>query len=314
MSQQSNNPKYIWMDGKLVPFEEATIHVMTPCARYGTNVFEGIRAYWNDKKGELYCFRLHEHYVRLAESMKIMHLQLPYTEEDHIRFLLETLRENELREDTHIRHEVLVAGFGGFGTTKPVSMFIATMPRGRFADIERGIRCCVSSWQRISDNSIPPRVKAGANYHNGHLAKLWARNTGFDEALLLNERGKVAEAPGACLFIVRKGILVTPPVTHGILESITRETIIYLASEELGQKVVEREIDRTELYVAEEAFLCGSGYEIVPVTEIDGMSLQSVQANALTRRIQNYYFETVRGNNEKYMDWLTPVYKARAVG
>ncbi len=314
MTQQVNKPKYIWMDGKFVLFEEATIHVMSPCARYGSNVFEGIRAYWNDQKEELYCFRLHEHYVRLAESMKVMHFKLPHTVEDNIRFLLETLRKNELREDTHIRHEVLVNGFGGFGDTEPLSMFIAPMPRGRFFDIEKGISCCVSSWQRISDGSIPPRVKAGANYQNGHLAKLWARNTGFDDALLLNERGKVAEAPGACLFAVRKGILITPPVTHGILESVTRESIIHLAREELGQEVVEREIDRTELYVAEEAFLCGSGAEVVPITAIDGINLQSAQANALTRRIQNYYFETVRGNNRKYMDWLVPVYKAIATG
>lgn len=310
MSDRPNYPKYIWMDEEFVLFEKATVHVLSPCARNAANVFEGIRGYWNSDRNELFCFRLPEHYKRLFESMRIMHLELPYSIENHTEFLLETLRKNEIREDVHIRHQVLVNGIGLFSATEPVSMFIATMPRPSSPEIEKGVRCCISAWTRISDDSVPPRVKAGANYQNSRLARIWADKFGFEEAILLNRNGKVAEGPGACLFMVRNGKLITPSVTQGILESVTRETIIELIHNEMGMDVVEREIDRTELYVAEESFFVGTAAEVKPIIEIDGFRLKSLDSGSLTRRIQRCFFDVARGHNPKYMDWLTPVYQA----
>ena len=308
MAATPKYPKYIWMDEEFVPFDQATVHVLSPCARNAANVFEGIRGYWNSDANQLFCFRLPEHYKRLLESMRIMHMELPYSTENHIEFLLETLRKNEIREDVHIRHQVLVNGVGFFSATEPVSMFIATMPRQSSPQIEKGIRCCISAWTRISDDSVPPRVKAGSNYQNSRLAQIWARKYGFEDAILLNANGKVAEGPAACLFMVRNGTLATPSVTQGILESVTRDTIIELAQKEIGMAVIEREIDRTELYVAEEAFFVGTAAEVKPIIEIDGFRLKSLDSGSLTRRIQRCYFDVARGYNPKYAQWLTPVY------
>jgi len=308
MASTKNFPSHIWMDEKLIPYQEATVHVMSACARYGTNVFEGLCGYWNASSEELYCFRLQEHYLRLLRSMRLMLLELPYTVEDHIRFMLATIRKNELREDIHIRHQVLVSGIGNASTSEPVSMFICALPRAPSTQSKLGIRCCVSSWTRISDKSIPPRIKAGSNYQNSRLAQLWARRNGFDDAILLNEQGKVAEAPAACIGIVRNGRLITPSITQGILEGVTRSTILELAQQELNIEVEERDIDRTELYVSEEAFLFGTAAEVKPIVDIDGFSLKSGDPESVTRRIQRIYTDVVRGENDKYRHWLTPVY------
>jgi branched-chain amino acid aminotransferase len=310
MADTPKYPKYIWMDEEFVPFEQATVHVLSPCARNAANVFEGIRGYWNSDRNELFCFRLPEHYKRLFESMRIMHMELPYSIANHTDFLLQTLRKNEIREDVHIRHQVLVNGIGYFSSTEPVSMFIATMPRPSSPQIEKGTKCCISAWTRISDDSVPPRVKAGANYQNSRLAKIWASKFGFEDTILLNRNGKVAEGPAACLFMVRNGKLITPSVTQGILESVTRDTIIELAKKEMGIDVIEREIDRTELYVAEEAFFVGTAAEVKPIIEIDGFKLKSLDSKSLTRRIQRCFFDVARGYNPEYSDWLTPVYGA----
>ena len=310
MADTPKYPKYIWMDEKFVPFEKATVHVLSPCARNAVNVFEGIRGYWNSDRNELFCFRLPEHYKRLFESMRIMHLELPYSIENHTEFLLETLRKNEIREDVHIRHQVLVNGIGYFSATEPVSMFIATMPRQSSPQLEKGTKCCISTWVRISDDSVPPRVKAVSNYQNSRLAQIWAKKFGFEDAILLNANGKVAEGPAACLFMVRNGKLITPSVTQGILESVTRDTIIELAKTEMDLDVIEREIDRTELYLAEEAFFVGTAAEVKPIIEIDGFRLKSLDSGSLTRRIQRCFFDVVRGYNPQYTDWLTPVYQA----
>lgn len=308
MADTPKNPKYIWMDEKFLPFEEATVHVMSPCARNAANVFEGIRGYWNTDQKELYCFRLPEHFKRLLESMRIMQMELPYSIENHTEFLVETLRKNEIKEDVHIRHQVLINGIGMFSATDPVSMFIATMPRPSSPQIKNGVKCCISPWTRISDASVPPRIKAGANYQNSRLAKIWAGKFGYEEAILLNNNGKVAEGPSACLFMIRNGKVVTPSVTQGILESVTRETVIELIHNEFDMDVLEREIDRTELYVAEEAFFVGTAAEVKPIIEIDGFSLKSLEPESLTQRIQHCFFDVARGYNSKYSDWLTPVY------
>jgi branched-chain amino acid aminotransferase len=187
-------------------------------------------------------------------------------------------------------------------------MYIAAQPHPTLFDATKGIHCCTSTWTRISDNCSPPRVKAGPNYQNSRLASLEADAKGFDWAVILTNEGKVSEAPGACLFMVRNGIVITPPVTSGILESITRGTLIHLFSQEFGMSVHEREIDRTELYIAEEVFLCGSGAEVMPVASLDRIDIGDGKVGPVTQKIQKLYFEVVRGIYKGYSEWRTAVY------
>jgi len=228
--------------------------------------------------------------------------------EDCERLFIELLRKNEFKEDVHARHVACLEGFGHFSAKEPVGIHIVAQARGRGYDVENGIRCAVSSWLRINDNSIPPRIKAGANYQNSRLATLHAKEDGYDQPILLNSNGKVAEGPGACLFIVRRGVVATPTVTAGILESVTRTTLLELFPSELKIQVQEREIDRTELYVLEEAFFCGSGAEITPVVSIDKFPVGDGNPGPITRQIQEVYFDIVRGNNPKYIKWCTSIY------
>ena len=300
--------KFIWMNGKMIPFNDAVVHVLSPVARYGANVFEGIRVYWNQDDNQLYAFRLREHYQRLLESAKIMRLHTDTTIENCENIFLELVRRNEFKEDLHARHTIYADGFGPFNATEPVGMFAAAYPRGRAFDFENGIHCAVSSWKRIDDNSVPPRIKCGANYQNSRLASIQAKEDGYDQAILLNSSGKVAEGPGACFFMVRQGEVVTPPVTAGILESITRATLIELFRKELNLPVVEREVDRTELYVAEEAFLCGSGAEIVPIVSVDRLSVGDGKPGPVVQQMRTLFFDVVRGKNTAYKHWCTPIY------
>jgi len=305
---EMKKPKYVWMDGKIIPFDDAKVHVFSPTAKYGTNVFEGLRAYWNEEKKELYSFRIREHYQRLFESMKIMRLHIEYSLEDCERLLVEILRKNNFQEDLHIRHTVYVGGYGLYSSTEPTGMFIVPIPRGRSFDAEKGISCSVSSWIRISDNSVPPRAKVGANYQNSRLAALQAKQDGYDQPIILNSNGKVSESAGACFFMIRRGVVVTPPVTASILESITRNTVIELSKKELNLPVEEREIDRTEVYLADEAFLCGSGAEVAPITSLDKIPLGNGNVGNITQKIMKLYFDIARGKNPKYYKWLTPTY------
>ncbi len=302
----------IWMNGKLVPQAEAVLPVNSAAVFYATNVFEGIRAYWNPADEELYGFRLKEHVTRLRESMKMMRFTVPYGDEDLYDAVREVLRGNELREDIHMHLVAYVLGTGLDATT-PTGLYINPRRRARVAP-DSGLRCCVSSWLRTADNAIPIRLKCGANYQNGRLATLQAKADGYDGPILVNQRGTVAEGTGATFFMVRKGRLVTPPVTSDILESITRATLIEdLCPSVLGMDVVEREIARTELYVAEEAFFCGSGYEITPIVSIDRFPVGDGSVGPMTRRLLSAYMDVVRGVDKRHPEWRTPVYSAVAV-
>jgi branched-chain amino acid aminotransferase len=307
--EATKHPKFVWMNGKIIAFEEARIHVSSPVIKFGTAVFEGIRGYWNEEDKELYAFRLQEHYQRLMESVKIMRMDLEYSIEDCAQMLIDLFRKNEFREDVHARHTVYVGGYGNMKARGPIEMTVVSSPRGRSYDIENGIRCAISSWKRIDDGCMPPRIKCNANYQNGRLAYLQAVEDGYDYPLLLTSAGKLSEAPGACVFLVRKGELVAPPVTASILESITRATILQYSKEELNITAVEREVDRTELYVAEEAFLCGSGAEIVPIISVDKFPIANGKPGPVTRMIQKFYFDMVRGKNPKFRHLLTPTYQ-----
>ena len=285
----------IWMNGRLVPQEQAVLPVNSAAVFYATNVFEGLRAYWNERDGEMYGFRLADHVTRLRESMKMMRFTVPYSDDDLFEAVRTVLSGNEVREDVHM-HLVAYVAAPGLDATTPMD--------------GNGLKCCVSSWTRTSDNAIPIRLKSGSNYQNGRLATLQARADGYDQPIFLNRHGQVAEGSGATFFMVRKGRIVTPTTSSDILESITRTTLIeYVCPEVLGMDVVERSIDRTELYVAEEAFFCGSGYEVTPILSIDRFPLGKGEVGPVTKRISSAYLDLVRGVDRKHPEWRTPTYK-----
>ena len=307
-------PKYAWMNGRVIPWDQCVVHGRSAGGFMGSNVFEGVRAYWSPKQDELYVFKHEEHLQRLARSMKTVRLDVPYTLDEIGQGALDLLRANGFRQDAHF---IPVAFFGmgahGFNTLGPTvdnGVYITAVPWPQPAALWNGVAACVATWRRITDDSVPPRLKAGANYQNSRLAQTEARVNGYDTAIILNHRGTVAEGPGACLMMLRDAKLVTPPVTAGILESITRTTLMDLAVRELGVQVVEREIDRTELYVADEVFMCGSGLEVLPVTSVDRIPVGDGARGSLTKRIQDVYFAAARGELPAYRHWLTPVYGA----
>jgi branched-chain amino acid aminotransferase len=303
----------IWMNGTLVTQADAVLPVNSAAVFYATNVYEGLRAYWNETDDQLYCFRLDEHFARFRESMKMMRFTVPYSDADLHAAVKATLTGNAFREDIHMHLVAYVAG-AGMEATSPTGLYINPRRRGRIAE-ETGLRCCISSWARTSDNAIPIRLKCGANYQNGRLAVLQAKADGYDAPIFLNQLGRVAEGTGATFFMIRKGQIVTPPVTSDILESITRTTLIEkLCPEAIGMQVVEREIARTELYVAEEAFFCGSGYEITPITSVDRFPLGDGHVGAITQKLSTAYMNIVRGADKRYPEFRTPVYPAAAGG
>jgi branched-chain amino acid aminotransferase len=247
-------------------------------------------------------------------SAKIAQIQCPYSIEEMLSSHLALIRANELREDIHCRIILYVDALdGGLYSTTPIGAVMAASPLGRYFKGEsRGLHCSVSSWRRISDEDMPPRIKAAANYHNSRLAGLEAKQNGYDDAILLDRNGRVTEGPGYSLFLVRDGIPMTPSVTSGILEGVTRDTLLALIPEVLSRRVVEREIDRTELYVVDEAFFCGSGAEITPIVSIDRRPVGNGSPGPLTREIRDAYFALVRGNRETHREWLLPVYGGAA--
>lgn len=303
-------PEYAWLDGQMVPWDEARIHIHTEAIMRGTTVFEGLRAYWNSDQEQLYLFRLPEHMRRLAQSMKMMRMTLPYSVDVMSKALLELLVVNRVREDVHARPTVYLGEGKPFGYLPGeirCGAFITAVPSPTLKRVWDGISACVSTWRRLPDIVMPPRIKAGANYQNSRMAIVEAQVNGYDNAILLDERGKVTEGPGACIFLVRDGIPITPPITGSILESITRATVIELLARELSLRTVEREVDRTELYVADEVFYCGTAWEITPVTSVDRLPVGDGKVGPITEDLQSRYFDVVRGVNQTYSEWLTPV-------
>jgi branched-chain amino acid aminotransferase len=301
--------RYIWLNGEIVHLPDAKINVLSPTSQFGANVFEGIRCYWNGDEKQLYGFRLMEHYNRLKNSMKMFRMEDKYTVEELKQGLLDVVIANDYREDIAVRQTVFIDGLGTWSSTGPVNMFIAPIPKGRSLDTsKKGMSCCVSSWERISDRNMSPRVKVGANYINSRMAQLEAIQNGYDSAILMNNRGQIAEGPGSCFFIVRDNVLITPQLTASVLESITRTTIIELARDVLGIETVERDVDRTELYICDEAFLCGSAMEVSPVVEIDKFIVKDGKPGDITRKISELYLQVVSGKVDQYKKWLTAIY------
>ncbi len=299
-----------YLNGAFIPLADANVNIMTHAFMYGTAVFEGIRAYWNADEGQLYALRLADHFRRMADSCRILFMDPPGPVDELVALTVDLLRRNGFREDAYVRPSV-------YKSTRAIGVrlhnldqgfYILAIPFGDYIDTTHGIRTQTVSWRRVSDQSLPARAKIVGAYVNSAFAKTEAQLVGADEAIVLTADGHVSEGSAENLFMVRRGELVTPPVTDDILEGITRAGIIELAERELGLRVVERQIDRTELYVADELFLCGTGAQVSPVTEVDHHLIGEGEIGPITRRLEDAYFDAVRGRLPAYRHWLTPIY------
>ena len=303
--------EFYYMDGKYVPSNEAMIPVRTHAFLYGTSVFEGIRGYYNEQENQIYAFRMKEHFQRLLNSCKIMHMDPKHTLEEYIQITKDLLKKNNYHEDCYIRPEVYKSAqkIGPTLIDNTDSVLIFTIKLGNYFGGEKMLKVCVSNWNRLEDNTIPPRAKVSGAYANTALMITDAKLAGFDECISLSASGHVAEGSAMNFFIVEGDTLVTTQTTSNILVGVTRNTIIEIAQKELGLKVCEREIDRTELYTADEAFFCGTGSQIAPIGSIDNRTIGSGQTGEKTAAIANLYYDIVRGKVEKYKKWCTPIYE-----
>lgn len=302
--------RFIWYKGEIVNVNDARINILAPTAQFGLNVFEGIPCYWNDETKQLYAFRLDDHYNRLLRSAKLIQINCPYTKDDMKRAFVDVIAANEYDENLSVRQTLFVDGFGSWGSEEPVGMFVAPIPKGRTSSEynKKGLNCCVTSWRRISDTTLSPRIKCGANYINSRAGQREAIRNGYDTCIFLNDAGKVAEGPGSCFFMVVNNTLITPLLTDSVLESITRDTVIRLA-ESMGIEVIQRSVDRTELYTCDEAFLCGSAMEITPILSIDRYTVGNDNAKDITNKLHMAYLDAATGRNADFMHWVTPVYR-----
>ncbi len=296
--------------GDFVPLRDANVNVMTHGFNYGTAVFEGVRAYWNADDEQLYALELLAHYTRIQASARMLMMEVRQTPEELAALTVELLRRDGLREDMYVRPIVYKSSetIGVRLHNLDADITIFAVPFGQYIDTEGGIRAQVSSWRRTDDNAIPARGKITGAYVNGALAKSEAQLNGFDEAIVLTSDGHVSEGSAENLFVVKNGVLITPPVTDNILEGITRRRLMEIARDEYGYVALERSIDRTELYAADEVFLCGTGAQISPVIEIDRRKVGTGRPGPITRDVSRTYFDAVRGRLPAYRDWLTPVY------
>jgi branched-chain amino acid aminotransferase len=303
--------KYAFFEGKVVPIEDAKVSIMTHALQYGTGCFEGVRAYWNPDEKQLFVFRLREHFERLHQSGHILHIDIPYSVDELIDILIDLLKREDYKEDVYIRPFAYKNGTAiGVNTVGvPDAFAIYTTRFGRYMEKEEGCKAMVSSWRRNNDNAIPARAKVTGGYINSALIKAEATLNGYDAAIVLNDDGHVSEGSTENLFLIRRGKLVTTPVTENILEGITRATIMQVAREVLGMEVIERCVDRSELYVVEEAFFCGTGVQIAAIISVDQRNIGSGEMGPNVQKIRDLYFRIVRGYEPRYRDWLTPVYK-----
>ncbi len=301
---------YVFYQGEIV--EESTVSIDIRCKgfNYGLGCFEGIRAYWDEEKGQLYGFRMLEHYERLLESCKALYMEIPYTAQELCDFTVDLLKKNGFKTTTYIRPVVykgstnLIPSLYGDMDDR---VLIYCQPMGSFTGKEV-LSVAVSSWRRISDTMLPPRTKATAGYLNSGLASLEVLQNGFDEAIFLTESGNVCEGPGENIFIVKKGKLITPPASDHILEGITRDLVMTLAKDELGMEVVERSVARTELYNSQEVFFSGTAMEVTAVGEVDRRKVGNGEVGEVCKKLKELFFDITKGNNPKYAHMCTPIY------
>jgi len=311
----SSEPRYAFFEGKIVPIEQAKVSVMTHALNYGTAAFGGLRGYWNGDHHELYVFRPLDHFERLTHSAELLLIDMPYTPERLRDIVVELILHEGYREDVYIRPLIykseLGIGVKLHGLKADFTMF--AMPFGHYLEHDDSLSVCTSSWRRVDDTSIPARGKISGAYANSALIKSEAALAGFDDAIVLNQDGHVSEACAANLFMYRKGKIVTPPITANILEGITRQTLFTLLAEEMGMQVVERDIDRTELYSADEVFMCGTGVQIAAITSVDHRPVGDGKLGPLVAKLRTLYDDVVRGKLSRYYAWLQPVYACEPV-
>ena len=303
-------PSYAFFDDKFVPLAKAKIGVMTHAFNYGTACFEGIRGNWNKEQGQMYIFRMKEHYKRLLDSCDVLKIKLPYSIDEMCDISIELVQRCKSREDTYIR-PIAYKKSEQVGVRlhklDPGFLVFAT-PFGAYLDIEKGARCCIASWRRVNSDMIPIRAKINGIYVNSALAKTEAFERGFDEAIFLTQEGHVCEGSGENIFLVIDGKLVTPPPSDDILIGITRDTVIKLAKKEFGIDTVERSIDPKEIFKADECFMTGTAAHVTPIIEVESRKVGEGSIGKVTKQLQSMYFDVILGKKKKYMSWCTPVY------
>jgi branched-chain amino acid aminotransferase len=303
-------PNFAFFRGRIIPYSDAKIGVLTHTLNYGTGVFGGLRGYWNSDEKQLFLFRPYDHYRRFLESASLLLMELPYSAADLVKFTIDLLKAENHRTDCYIRpisyftDEIIGVRLHSLHP----DVTIVSIPFGSYVQNEEGSHVTISSWKRVDDNMIPARGKIAGAYVNSAFIKTDAQRAGFDEAIVLNQDGHVSEGSAENLFLIRKGIVCTPPVTENILEGITRRTVMMLLRDEIGVEVVERPIDRTEVYLAEEAFFCGTGVQIAAITAVDHRRIGTGQLGPVTQKLRQLYFDVVRGKVAKYRELCTPVY------
>jgi branched-chain amino acid aminotransferase len=301
---------WVFFDGKILRYHDVHIGLMTHALHYGTGSFEGIRAYWNPAREQLYLLEPAAHYNRMRNSARILRMNFPYSTPELVDLTIELLRRNNFRQDTYVRPLLFKSseeiGVRLHGLKDSFAIYLT--PVGKYVEIDKGIRCMVSSWRRIQDQALPPRAKITGSYVNAALSKTEAVEHGFDEAIVLTQEGHVCEGSAENLFMLKDGVFYTPPVTDDILEGVTRKLLIRLIRDDLEMPVIERSIDRTELYTCDELLLCGTGAQISPVIEVDFRPVGEGHVGEFSQELQNLYFGAVRGDIPKYEDLTIPIY------
>jgi branched-chain amino acid aminotransferase len=303
-------PRHAYFQGKIVPYSEAKVGVLTHALNYGTAAFAGVRAYWNEKNQQLYIFRAADHYRRFLNSCKLLLIQLDHTPESLTQLTLDLLRADEYHQDIYIRplaykaDEVIGVKLHGIRA----ELSICAVPFDKYIADDTNAHVTISSWRRVDDNIIPARGKVSGAYANSAFIKSDAVLSGFDDALVLTQEGHISEGSAMNFFMVRDGLMITPPVTENILEGITRRSVIEMAREELNLTVLERPVDRTEVYLCEELFLTGTAAQITAVTRVDHRLVGDGKMGPISAHLYNLFQDILRGRVPKYMQWLTPVY------
>ncbi len=302
--------EYVFLDGEYLDAATASIPVRTHAFLYGTSVFEGIRAYYNPEEDQLYAFRIKEHFERINNSGKIMHMHSKYTVEEWCSIFKELLKKNNYKTDAYIRPQIFKSALkiGPGLLDNKDSTLIFSFPMADYCDTANGLKVCVSNWRRVDDNAIPPRAKVSGAYANTALIITDAKLAGFDEAIVLSQQGFVTEGSAMNFFMIEGNTLITTETTDNILVGITRNTVIELAKNVLGMEIEEREISRTELYIAQEAFFTGTAAQVSPITSIDNRLIGTGAVGEKTKELQKLYFDVVKGKVEKYKKWCTPIY------
>lgn len=302
-----------YFQGQYIPEDQANVNIKTHAFLYGTSIFEGIRGYWDPETESIYLFRAKEHFERMLQSIKLLFMETTLSIEDLVEICCQLVIQNDFQSDVYLQPRFYKSGL----IVPPKLDGVETdyccfaQPFGNYLDTERGLNVCVSNWRRISDNAIPPRGKIGGAYVNTGLVMAEAHMNGFDDGILLTEDGHVSEGSGMNLFLVKDGKLITPRTTDNILEGITRASIIELAQKELGLTVESRLVNRTELYLADEAFFTGTAAQVAPIGKIDQRPIGTGKMGPITQQLQTLYMAVAKGQRPDYQHWLTPV-KAHA--